>query len=189
MGDRNRDPAADDNDGVRPQPAGGPSLFALKVTSFHVTNQGGWMEVAENFDYDKVIAELNRERMAENARHQATMGDLDRAIELMRSLKGRRTAESSNQMTLQVTANIDRTRYRGKTIIAAALDVLRSSGRALSTREVADALMSGGMETTSEKFTDLVYNSLYYAMKRQGMVTRDGDRWVLTAAGLASSSR
>jgi hypothetical protein len=175
-----QNPAAGDSDGVRPLMTVGPSLFALKVTSFRVLEQGGWIEMAEN-TYDEVIGELQRERMAEQTRHHDTMADLDRAIDVLKSLRDRQSG-GAGRPTLRLTEAASTAQYKGKTILAAATHAIRSAGRALTTREVTDALLAGGLETKA----DLVYNGLYYA-KRRGIVTRTGDRWMLTATGTAAA--
>lgn len=69
--------------------------------------------------------------------------------------------------------------FLGKSLPEAAKLYLSIVKKKQTTREIADALLKGGMETTSTKFENIVHAGLNRAKKAVGDLVRVGNAWAL----------
>jgi hypothetical protein len=69
--------------------------------------------------------------------------------------------------------------FRRKSVPEAIKAYLSMVKKKQTTREIIDALQKGGMESTSSKFDQIVYNGLRRMLKHTGEILRSGDAWGL----------
>jgi hypothetical protein len=122
-----------------------------------------------SIDYKSVLADL----MARRAKLDAAIA----AIEEVLGQGGSTSADiapSPNRITVGVSRE-----YRGMTIAQATLKFLRSKGEPQLTGDIARALRSGGIGSTSRNMYRTVYNTLNNRMDRHQDITKEGPKWGL----------
>lgn len=117
-------------------------------------------------DYQAVLADLE-ERKA----------NIEAAIDGVKAILGEVGGIPHAKGDFPVSVSSDT--FFGMSIVDATVKYLRMNKSKKSTREIVDALESGGMTTTSKNFTNTVYALLFRSQKLDGEVIRVGNGWGL----------
>jgi hypothetical protein len=129
-------------------------------------------------DYGAFLADLEAKRSA-----------LDQAIASLRAVMAAGTTEGMSSINMAVTlanpaihnGEIPAGAFLGKSIPEAAKLYLSIVRAKQTTREIAEAMLKGGMETTSSNFENIVGAGIHRASKKDGEIVKVGRAWALAA--------
>lgn len=124
----------------------------------------------EEFDYHKILADMEAKRDAMNA-----------AIEGMRLMLGIGAGSiPAQRQSATGELTIENGAFFGMSIPDASEKYMRMTPKILrSTKEISDALEAGGFETNSARFFNTVYNSLSRYEAPDGNFVKVGKKWGL----------
>jgi hypothetical protein len=123
----------------------------------------------EEFDYHKILADMEAKRDAMNA-----------AIDGMRLMLGLSAGAQSPRVVTPLEVIIENGTFFGMSLPDAAGKYLRMTPKVLrTTKEIADALEAGGFETQSKRFFNTVFNSLTRYTAPEGTFVKVGGKWGL----------
>lgn len=132
----------------------------------------------KTLDYGAFLADLEAKRSA-----------LDQAIASLRAVMAAGTSEGVSSVNMAVTlanpvihnGEIPAGAFLGKSIPEAAKLYLSIVRAKQTTREIAEAMLKGGMETTSSNFENIVGAGIHRASKKDGEIVKVGRAWALAA--------
>lgn len=123
----------------------------------------------DEFDYHKVLADMEAKRDAMNA-----------AIDGMRLMLGLTSGVQSARTLTPLEVTIENGTFFGMSLPDAAGKYLRMTPKVLrTTKEIADALEMGGFETSSKRFFNTVFNALTRYTAPEGTFVKVGGKWGL----------
>jgi hypothetical protein len=163
-----------------------PSVFVPKVDVCFQGPKGVYMSAEQQIDYFAVLADMEAKRTA-----------LDAAIASMRKFLngqagGSSTGESAPGSASFTSGEIPTGAFLGKSIPDAATLYLQIMKRKSTTREIAEGLRKGGMESTSSNFPSIVHAILDRYRKAGGEIVKlDKSTWGLASwfpAGVRSAA-
>ena len=132
----------------------------------------------KTLDYGVFLADLEAKRAA-----------LDQAIASLRAVMAAGTIEGMSSVNAAVTlaspgihnGEIPAGAFLGKSIPESAKLYLSIVRAKQTTKEIAEAMLKGGMETTSSNFENIVGAGINRASKKDGEIVKVGRAWALAA--------
>jgi hypothetical protein len=132
----------------------------------------------KTLDYGAFLADLEAKRAA-----------LDQAIASLRAVMAAGTTEGMSSVNSAVTlvnpgihnGEIPAGAFLGKSIPESAKLYLSIVRAKQTTREIAEAMLKGGIETTSSNFENIVGAGINRASKKYGEIVKVGRAWALAA--------
>jgi hypothetical protein len=118
-------------------------------------------------DYTAVLADLDRRR--NELRKQ--LHELETLIASMKSVLATQLHPEG------ASTSLERVRYRNSTIRAAAHDCLKRAGKPMKTKDIADAILAGGLVTKATNLKNAVYATL--TREQPGVFVVDNGVWGL----------
>ena len=132
------------------------------------------MAHSSGIDYKEVLQDLRERRLK-----------LDAAISAIEDIIGAAPAPTQGIARVPVIApplsstGAKPGPYKGKTIIAAVMEMLRSEGKPLGTTVILRKLMEGGLKTHSKSFYRTLYNTLNSNLDKELTRKEKGGPWGL----------
>ncbi len=144
-------------------------------------------------DYGAILADLEAKKVALESLIASVRMAAASGIVSVGDFVSATSGAGTSTPSISSTAEIPNGAFHGKSIPEAAKAYLSMIKKKQTTREIAEALRRGGMETTSSKFEQIVHAVLDRSKKASGEFVRVGNAWALAtwypATMRASSSQ
>lgn len=129
-------------------------------------------------DYKEVLADLRRRKAQVKREFEQEMSEIDAAIGAIEKM----VPDAQISLALPAATKVSSSQpYKGLTVRDAAWRCLDAEGAPMKTKDLAEALIAGGLQTTAKNFRTTVYSTL----SRDDDFSVDDGSWSLAEWALA----